>query len=155
MKIEKIVKPEQQIASFTTKTSVANLPNLIGPTFMRLAGYIRSQGAEIISSPFVSYKGMDENGQMEGDQIEVEIGFPLDRPIAEADGIKSYLLPSYRAMTTLFKGSYDDLTSPYITMLKRIKEENGQITGVSYEYYLTDEEISSDQHETLLEIVYQ
>ena len=58
-------------------------------------------------------------------------------------------------MSTLFKGRYDDLTNPYMEMLALIKKENGTFTGISYEYYLSDEEIASDQHETLLEVTYR
>ena len=155
MKIEKIVKPEQKITSLTTMTPVEKLPELIGPGFMKLAEYIRQEGAEIISAPFVSYKGIKEDGQIEGGTVEMEIGFPLDRIIAETAEIRSYVLPSYKAMSTLFKGRYDDLTNPYMEMLALIKKENGTFTGISYEYYLSDEEIASDQHETLLEVTYR
>ena len=155
MKIEKIVKPSQQIVSINTKTPVAKLPELIGPSFMKLAAYIKQEGAEIVSMPFVSYKGMNEDGQIDGDNIDVEIGFPIDRPVKDTIEFKYYSLPSYKAVTTLFKGSYDDLTSPYLEMLAYIRQDGGKFLGTSYEYYLSDEEIESDQQETLLEIPYQ
>ena len=155
MKIEKIIKPKQQVVSITTKTAVENLQHLIGPTFMKLVSYIQQEEADIVSTPFVSYRNLKEDGQVDGDLVEVEIGFPISKLIRESDEFKSYTLPSYLAMSALFKGSYDDLTSPYTAILERIAAENGHFTGVSYEYYLSDEEISSDQHETILEVVYQ
>lgn len=155
MKIEKIVKPEQLIVSITTETEVEKLPELIGPSFMKMAEYIRAENAEIVSTPFVSYKNLREDGQIDGTLIKVEIGFPVNKQIPETAQIKSYLLPSYCVMSALFQGSYSDLTEPYEKMLAEIKNEQKSFTGVSYEYYLTDEEIESDQHQTILEITYQ
>lgn len=155
MRIEKIVKPEQTIVSITTDIPVEKLPEIIGPSFMKLAEYIRSESAEIISTPFVSYKNLLEDGQVDGNLVQVEIGFPVNKQIAETAEIKSYTLPSYQAMSTLFHGSYSDLTNPYEEMLAEIKKELGTFTGVSYEYYLTDEEIESDQHQTILEVAYK
>lgn len=155
MNTEKIIKPEQIIISITHKIAVTELPNIIGPSFLKLAEYIKTQGAEILSAPFVSYKNLKEDGEVDGDLVTVEIGFPIDRKLENTDQFNCYILPSYKAISTLLKGAYDQLTSPYLEMLAEIKKENGLFTGVSYEYYLTDEEIESDQHETILEVVYQ
>lgn len=154
MKIEKIVKPQQQILSINTKTPVVKLPELIGPSFMKLVAHIKQEGAEIISMPFVSYKGLKEDGQVDGDLVEVEIGFPIDRPLASTPDFKSYILPPYNAVSTIFKGRYDELTTPYTEILTHLKQEGHIFTGTCYEYYLSDEEIEADNQETLIEVPY-
>jgi len=155
MKIEKMIKPEQQIISIHTETPVAKLPELIGPSFMKLVDYIKKEGAEVVSMPFVSYQNLKDDGQVDGDLVKVEIGFPINRPIEDTTEFKCYVLPSFKAVTALFKGSYEELAAPYTEMLAYIDEEGGSFTGRCYEYYLSDEEIDADQQETLIEIPYQ
>lgn len=154
MKISKIVKPDQNIISITKTLAVVELPIYIGPTFMKLAEYIRKQGAEIESAPFVSYKNLDEQGNANAEKVEVEIGFPIDDLIEEMDGMKVYKLPSYQAVTTLFVGKYEGLTQVYQELLAEIRNIGGSFTGICYEYYLSDEEIPEELQETLIEVAY-
>ncbi|WP_086349586.1 GyrI-like domain-containing protein [Candidatus Enterococcus clewellii] len=157
MKIEKITKPEQTIVSITrTGLNVTELPKIIGPTFMELGKYISEQGANVLSNPFVSFKNMHETGKLDESQIEMEIGFPVDKRIPEKDLIKAYLLPSYKAMTVLYVGNYDDaMIDIYKQLFEEIKTVGGTFMNCSYEYYLSDEEIDLSKQETIIELPYR
>lgn len=156
MMIEKIVKPEQKIISITRKgLSVEELPQIIGPSFMELGQYIAEQGATILSTPFVSFKNMDEKGQINDSQMEVEIGFPIDRLISGKDHIVVYTLPSYKAVTTHYTGEYENMIPTYIALFEEIKTINGEFLHCYYEYYLSDEEIDASKQETIIELPYK
>lgn len=157
MNIEKITKPEQTIISIThTGLNVTELPKIIGPTFMKLGKYISEQGANVLSNPFVSFKNMDDTGKLDESQIEMEIGFPVDKLIPEKEAIKSYVLPSYKAMTVLYVGNYDDaMIDIYKQLFEEIKTVGGVFMNCSYEYYLSDEEIDLSKQETIIELPYR
>ncbi|MGC6768842.1 GyrI-like domain-containing protein [Enterococcus sp. LJL128] len=155
MIIEKITKPEQKIVSFTQKgLVVTELPTIIGPTFMKLGKYISEQGANILSNPFVSFKNMDDDGKIDESQMEMEIGFPVDQLLPEKDGIVSYVLPSYKALSVHYVGKYDDMVPIYDALLNQIKENGDNFMHYCYEYYLSDEEIDESKQETIIELPY-
>lgn len=157
MKFEQIVKPDQWILSQTFTVKVEEIPQVIGPTFMKLGGFIQEQGIQILSTPFVSYKNMDENGGLDESAIEMEDGFPVAEEVKNAAEIESdsYFLPSYKALSALYVGRYDDMTELYFAMMDEIKKIGGKFSGISYEYYLSDEEIPEEQQETIMELVYE
>jgi hypothetical protein len=39
--------------------------------------------------------------------------------------------------------------------MDEIKKIGGKFSGISYEYYLSDEEIPEEQQETIMELVYE
>ncbi len=94
MKFEQIVKPDQWILSQTFTVKVEEIPQVIGPTFMKLGGFIQEQGIQILSTPFVSYKNMDENGGLDESAIEMEVGFPWQRKSKCCGDRKRQLFPS-------------------------------------------------------------
>ena len=155
MKFEQITKPEQWIVSQTFTISVEEIPQIIGPTFMKLAGMIQINGGKILSTPFVSYKNMQEEGQMDESAIEMEIGFPLAEKIEVAEEVDCYRIPSYQALSALYVGRYEDMTGIYLDMLAEIKNLDRKFLGIAYEYYLSDEEIPQEKQETILELVYE
>ncbi|MBP1046672.1 GyrI-like domain-containing protein [Enterococcus sp. BWM-S5] len=157
MNIEKITKPEQIIISIThTGLNVTELPKIIGPTFMEIGKYISEQGAAILSNPFVSFKNMDETGKLDESQIEMEIGFPVDKLIPENESIKAYRLPSYKAVSVLYVGDYDQgMIDIYRRLFEEIKANGGIFMNRSYEYYLSDEEIDLSKQETIIELPYR
>lgn len=157
MDFEQIVKPDQWILSQRFTVKVQEIPQVIGPTFMKLGGFIQEQDIKILSTPFVSYKNMDENGGLDESAIEMEVGFPVAKEVKNAAEIEavSYFQPSYKALSVLYVGKYEDMTEPYFKMMDEIKRIGGKFTGVSYEYYLSDEEIPLEQQETILELVYE
>ena len=124
MKFEQIMKPDQWILSQTFTVKVEEIPQVIGPTFMKLGGFIQEQGIQILSTPFVSYKNMDENGGLDESAIEMEVGFPVAEKVKNAAEIESdsYFLPSYKALSALYVGRYDDMTEPYFAMMDEIKK---------------------------------
>lgn len=156
MHFEQIVKPEQWILSQSFTVKVEEIPQVIGPTFMKLGGFIQEQGIQILSTPFVSYKNMDESGGVDETSVKMEVGFPVAEEVKNASTIASdsYFLPSYKALSYLYVGRYEEMTDPYFAMLNEIKRIGGKFIGTSYEYYLSDEEIPAEQQETIMELVY-
>lgn len=157
MQFEQIVKPDQWILSQSFTVKVEETPQVIGPTFMKLGGFIQAQNINILSTPFVSFKNMDEHGGLDEQAIQMEVGFPVAEEVKNAAEVDSdcYFLPSYKALSNLYVGKYDDMTEPYFAMMEEIRKIGGKFSGISYEYYLSDEEIPEEQQETIMELVYE
>ncbi|MBO0451378.1 MULTISPECIES: hypothetical protein [Enterococcus] len=157
MQFEQIVKPDQWILSQSFTVKVEEIPQVIGPTFMKLGGFIQTQGIQILSTPFVSYKGMDETGGLDEQAIQMEVGFPIAEEVQNAAEVEAacYHQPSYKALSTLYVGKYDEMANTYFAMMAEIKNIGGKFIGTGYEYYLSDEEIPEEQQETILELVYE
>ncbi|GCF94266.1 hypothetical protein NRIC_21570 [Enterococcus florum] len=155
MTIEAIVKPEQWIVSQHFTVRVEEIPKVIGPTFMKLGGLIQEKGGTILSTPFVSYKNMGEEGTMDETAIEMEVGFPLAEKIEVPEEVDCYLLPSYQALSALYVGRYEEMTGIYMEMFDQIKKSDRKFVGTAYEYYLSDEEIPPEKQETILEVLFE
>lgn len=134
---------------------VAQIPELLGPSFMKLVGYIQQQGGEILDAPFVAYKNMRQDGSIDEENLEMEVGFPVNKALESQDDIQCYTLPTYSALKTLYIGKYEDTTDTYLQMLDEIRSAGHAFLGMSYEYYLTDESVPLEKQETIIEIPYQ
>lgn len=155
MAFEQITKPDQWIVSQNFTVKVEEIPQIIGPTFMKLGGLMQEKQAKILSTPFVSYKNMEEEGKLDENAIEMEVGFPVAEKVEVPSEVDCYFLPSYKALSALYVGRYEDMTGIYLDMLEEIKSIGGKFSGISYEYYLSDEEIPLEKQETILELVYE
>ncbi|MGG5317624.1 GyrI-like domain-containing protein [Enterococcus sp. AZ072] len=155
MTFEQIAKPDQWIVSQTFTVRVEEIPKIIGPTFMKLGGLLQEEEIRILSTPFVSYKNMEDEGKLDENAIEMEVGFPIAEKVEVPSEVDCYYLPSYQALSALYVGRYEDMTGIYLEMLQEIKNIGGKFLGISYEYYLSDEEIPPEKQETILELVYE
>lgn len=123
---------EKQTAAIRTTVNVKDLHAVMGKSYDEVFGCMKEQGANPAGPPFAVYHNMDM------EHLDVEIGFPVDRPIKEKGKVRPGSLPGGRTATTTFKGPYEGMEKPYGELAAFMKEKGVAPTGTCYEVYLND-----------------
>lgn len=130
--IELVEKNEQPIISVRTVTSVDQLPTFIGESFEKMATYLNELGTYPSGVPFVAYHNLDMQN------LDVEIGFPVTKAFPDKDDIKSGTIPAGQSIFCMYRGPYHELEPVYSEMAEWIKVRGLEPTGTAYEYYYND-----------------
>lgn len=120
----------QPVLAIRTRTAVQNLPAVIGQTYAAIMQYLTEIHAQPAGMPFVAYYNMDMQ------DLDVEIGFPVPGPLPGRDEILAGNLPAGETTTVLYTGPYEDMAPAYEELTRWTQENGFEPTGVVYEYYL-------------------
>ena len=130
-----------------TRTAVQDLPQVLGDAYCAIEQYLRELEEPPAGPPFTAYHNMDMQN------LDVEIGFPVPRELPGRGDIQAGHLPEGKIATYLYTGPYSDMEPAYDALSRWIEENGYEPTGVAYEFYLTDpEETPPEEHQT--QIVY-
>jgi len=109
--------------------------------------YLNEISEQPSGAPFSAYYNMDM------DNLDVEMGFPVAKPLAGKGEIKAGEIPAGKQVSCVHKGPYNQMEPVYNALLQWI-EENGQTsTGVSYEFYYNSP-LEVPESELLTKIVF-
>lgn len=122
----------QPVLCIRTRTPVTELPRVIGGVYAQIGAYLGELGEVPAGPPFTAYHNMDMN------DLDVEAGFPVSRPLPGRGEIKSGEIPPGTAATCLHKGPYDKIGSAYTALSAWLKEKGRESSGPAYEFYLND-----------------
>ena len=125
-------QPHQPTLSIRTRTSVQELPQVLGQAYGAIAQYLGGLGEQPAGPPFTAYYNMDMQN------LEVEIGFPVSKKIAGKDNIQACEMPAGKIATCVHIGPYSDIAPAYAALSEWIKANGYEATGVAYEMYLND-----------------
>jgi effector-binding domain-containing protein len=126
-------QPAQPTLAIRTRTSVQELPQLIGQAYGAIAQYLGELGECPAGPPFAAYYNMDM------ENLDVEMGFPVARPLAGRGEIQASEIPGGMVATCLYTGPYgDDMAPAYDALTQHVEEHGYETTGVVYEMYLND-----------------
>ncbi len=128
---ELVNRPAQPVVSIRTRTSIQNLPQLMGQSLGAVAQYLGQMGQQPAGAPFAVYYNMDMQN------MDVEIGFPAAR-LPGKDNIRAGELPAGKAVSLLHVGSYETVKAAYEAAGQWMKANGYESTGVVYEFYLND-----------------
>jgi len=140
--IEMIDLSEQPVLSIRCRTRVEALPSLIGESFHAIMQYLENSGGQSSGAPYVAYYNMDMQN------LDVEIGFPVPMVYPGSGEIAYSVIPGGKAVACLYKGPYSEMAPAYDDMNRWIAENSFEATGVAYEYYYTGPEIPEQEHLT-------
>ena len=126
----------QQIARPTisrrTRTSIDQLPQLMGQIYGAIMQYLGEMGAYPTGAPFAAYHNMDMQ------DLDVEIGFPISKALPAKDDLLPGELPGGEAASCIHKGPYDGIGPAHEALMQFIGAQGRESTGVSYEFYVDD-----------------
>jgi len=122
----------QPTLSIRTRTPVDNLPQLLGESYGKIAGYLAELGSQPAGAPFAVYYNMDMQ------DLDVEIGFPVAEPVLSKGDIQASQVPGGKQAIALHTGPYGEIGPAYEALTQFAKEQGCEPTGVSYEFYLND-----------------
>lgn len=128
-KFELIVQQAQPILFIRTRTAVENLPKVIGESFRKIIQYLNELGEQPVDAPYTAYYNLDMQ------DLDVEIGFSVAKPLPEKDEIKSGEIPRGKYVSCMYKGPYSQMDQTYNEMFQWIEDKGYAQKGVYYEYY--------------------
>ncbi|MFO7742265.1 MAG: GyrI-like domain-containing protein [Anaerolineae bacterium] len=126
-----------------TRAAVQDLPRVFEQVYGAIGHYLGELGEPPAGPPFAAYHNMDMQ------DLDVEIGFPVTRELPGRDDIQAGQLPEGRVATCLHTGPYSDMEPAYAALSQWMEENGYEPTGVAYEMYLSDpQETPPDRHQT-------
>ena len=124
----------QPVVSIRMKTSVDQLPMVVGQSYGEIMQYLHEKGEAVAGIPFVAYYNMDMQN------LDVEIGMPVTHPIDGRGRVQSSEIPSGKYATCTHVGPYRDASKTYDKLTDFVLLNKETPTGVAYEYYLNSPE---------------
>jgi effector-binding domain-containing protein len=135
----------QLTLSIRTKTSVQDLPQVLGKSYGAIAQYLGELGAYPAGPPFTVYYNMDM------ENLDVEIGFPVSKKFPNKGDIKASEIPSGNFASCLYTGPYNEIKSAYNELSQWIADNGYKASGIAYEIYLNDpSQTAPDQLQTVI-----
>lgn len=128
-KFELTEQPAQPVLSMRTRTSVSNLPQELRRAYTAIIGYLDEIGEKPIDAAFAAYYNMDM------ENLDVEIGFPVAKPIEGKGEVLSGQIPAGKQVSHLYKGPYAQMEPVYNALTQWMGENGHTPTGVVYEFY--------------------
>lgn len=144
-KISLFEQPEQHVLSIRTTIHFNDYPNTAVQAYKKIMEYAECNGLLLSSGPFVCY----HNDDLEN--LDVEMGFPVAKPVSGNDDIAGYTIPVQKVVSGIFLGAYEDTDSLMIEIMQWIKEHGYEQQGKIYNYYLNDD--NRNASELLTQIV--
>jgi effector-binding domain-containing protein len=132
IKCEILEQQTRPTASIRTKTTVSNLPKTIGEAYAEIGKHLEESGIVCAGAPFAIYYNMDIN------DLDVEMGFPVAAGIEEKGNIKNSCLPAGKVVSFRHVGPYTELEGAYNEAFAWIKENSIETGGIICEFYLND-----------------
>ena len=100
---ELVEKPAQSVISIRTRSSVENLPQVLGGVYGSIMNYLNEIGAEPAGAPFVGYFNMDMQ------DLDLEAGFPVSKPVAGKGELKPSEIPAGPRVACMHIGPYNQI----------------------------------------------
>ena len=131
-----IEQAAQQALSVRTRSSVQNLPKIIGPNFVMIREYIENSGEQMAGAPYIAYYNMDMQ------DLDIEIGIPSSKALPDKDDIKTTEIPAGKYATVIHVGPFDKMEPTYNALNKWVTDNGYETTGIAYELYIDDPAIT-------------
>lgn len=132
-KITLLEQPEQHVLSLRTTINFNDFPKTAEQTYKKIMEYAALNGILLSSGPFVCYHNADlEN-------LDIEMGFPVARPISGNNDIAGHTIPVQKAVSGIFLGAYEDTDPLMFEIIQWIIEHGYEQQGEIFNYYLNDD----------------
>ncbi len=122
----------QPVLVVRTRTPLEGLPQALAEAYAAIGRYLALSGGRRAGAPFVVYHNMDMQ------DLEVEIGFPVTKRLKGTDTIRSGVIPAGTYAVCVHEGPYTELHQAYAALTEWMTGNGHQHAGPSYEMYLND-----------------
>lgn len=124
----------QPALSVRTHAAVQDLPALFGKAYGAIMQYLAELGEQPVGMPFAAYYDMNMQN------MDVEIGFPVGRPLAGKGEIQASEFPGGKLASVMHIGPYDQMGPAYDALTQWVKAQGYEATGVAYELFYSEPE---------------
>ena len=131
-KIKVLELEDQPTLTMRAINPVEKLQEFFGRAFGGVMAYLQELGETPIGMPFGAYYNLDMTA------LDVEAGFPVAKVIPGKGEINASTISGGTFISTIHIGSYDSMEPAYDSMKKWAKDNDYEIGGIVYEYYLKD-----------------
>jgi effector-binding domain-containing protein len=122
----------QRTATIHLTISGTDMPSHMDPAIKEVLKVLSDQGITP-TGPMFCY-----HHRMPTDTFDFEVGFPVDREVAEHGRVKPSSIPAAKVARTIHHGPYEELHSAWQAFNKWVKENNVQVEDRFFERYLDD-----------------
>ena len=138
-RIQTLKQREQPTLTIRMITRIEELPQIIGESFGKIVAYLNEVGELMSDVPFVAYHNMDMQN------LDVEIGFPVAQPLPGKGAVKPGFIPEGKIIFCMYRGPYAEMEPVYIEMSQWFENNECQPSGIAYEYYYNDPEFPESE----------
>ena len=125
---------ERKTLAVRYRTSAKELPTTMGPIYGEIAACMGRNGIPFAGPPFAMYYNMDM------DDLDIEIGFPVEREWPGEGRVKQGVLPGGKMATATHLGPYATIEKTYNDLMAFIGRKGLATETFMYEEYLNSPE---------------
>ena len=122
----------QTTLAVRVRASASELPQLMGRWFGAIGQYLVELRQPPTGMPYAGYFNMDIQN------LEVEIGFPVGKDLPGKGEIQPGTLPGGKMATCMHFGPYDQLEAAYNALMAFVREQGLEPASAFYEMYMND-----------------
>ncbi len=135
---EIVTLDEVHTAHVRKRVRMAEISKEMATLLPAVMNHVRAQGVQPAGPPYSRYWSMP------GEEIDVEVGFPVARPLPETDTIKAGKLPGGRTISTWHVGPYHEMGRTWQSAMAWMTENKLTGRGAPWEVYWTDPGLEPD-----------
>ena len=136
--------PEQIVGSIRGHVQVSELDPWIATAIQELFTRLAQQRIRPAGTPFAILPA--PNGK---EAVEVDVALPAVREVAGSGRVEGRVVPACRALATIHRGPYEELTGAYHALAVAMEEQGIEPIAEPREVYLTNpQEIPPEDYET-------
>lgn len=125
-----------------TRTPVQNIGAVVGAAFGEIMSAINAQNAKPVGMPYVGYRNMDMS------DLDLEIGFPVSKPLVAQGRVQPGELPGGEWATTMHVGPYDSVGPAWERLQHFLTAQHRRPGPVGYEFYFDGPETPPEKIRT-------
>lgn len=129
-----IDRKETPTLSVRYRTPLTELSQTMGTIYGEIASFMGARGIPFSGPPFAMYHNMDMN------DLDVEIGFPLTTATAGKGRIAAGRLPGGAFATAKHTGPYSAIEETYNELMAYVKGKSRELENFMFEEYLNSPE---------------
>jgi effector-binding domain-containing protein len=133
-----VEREAQPVASVRVKCKRADMTATLTVIFPEVMEHLNATGAKVTGPPFTRYHGVN------GDELDLEAGLPITKPIAEGGRVKNGELPGGKTVVGWHVGPYEKLGAAHEALKAHVDASQLKARGGSWEVYWTDPGVVPD-----------
>ena len=142
-------QPQIVIATKVEAISMDQIAEAVDTGYTKLLACIEEQAIQIAGPPYCCYM----NGNEDFSQFDIELGIPVNGAVSAKDALYMSQSCEGKAITATHKGPYQTLETAYMALMDYARENELELTGVYYDYYLSDP-ADTPESELLTQVVF-
>lgn len=142
------IKEVDAVKALVIKSDIpmADIGTAMGSVYGQLFAYLEANNIQPAGPPFTVYLKWDPEGN-----VVFESGIPVTKTESGKDEIVYKEYPAMKALSTLYKGSYDKMEPVYNELMEYMKTNNLEGDDTAWEIYLTDPgKVAPEENQTII-----